>query len=126
MAHASHISVVFTGRELVFLGTLCRNLFAFITEEEQSAQRDLGTKLLHSGHLADETPVQLARDEVFMLNKLARLNYSFITRSEKQARQALLKKLAAAHEAVTKGPWGSPHRSQPRRSKGPPRSRERS
>ena len=85
-------------------GTLIHNLIRldFITDEEQQARLQLRDKLVEAAFDQERGRVvlTLSRDELLFLIKVARENYSFIARSEKEARLALAAKLHKTAESV--------------------------
>jgi hypothetical protein len=79
-----------------------RQEYHFITDDEQNARLRLRDKLLEGYFDQHENRIvlNLTRDELLFLIKLARENYSFIARTEKEARLALAAKLHRTAEAV--------------------------
>jgi len=91
-----------TGRELIFLQTVTRQEYHFITDEEQEARLRVRDKLVEGFFDQHENRIvlNLTRDELLFLIKVARENYSFIVRAEKEARLALAAKLHKTAETV--------------------------
>ena len=97
------VALNLTGRELVFLQKVTRQEYNFITDEEQEARLRLRDKLVVEAPPEGATSrivLNLSRDELLFLIKVARENYSFSARSEKEARLALAAKLHKTAETV--------------------------
>ena len=81
---------------------MTRQEYHFITDDEQEARLRLRDKLVEGSSTRNESRVvlNLTRDELLFLIKVARENYSFIVRAEKEARLALAAKLHKTAESV--------------------------
>jgi hypothetical protein len=79
-----------------------RQEYHFITDEEQQARLLLRDKLVEASFDKERGRVvlTLTRDELLFLIKVARENYSFIARAEKEARLALAARLHKTAESV--------------------------
>ncbi len=92
-----------TYQELTFIQKLLRSEYHFITEDERQARQAFGRKLSDvtlPGGPDGEVDLFLTQLEISFLQKLTKSSYSFLTLSEREARQRLRLKIRTAWEEV--------------------------
>jgi len=96
-------TVLLTYSELAFIQKLLRTEYHFITDDEQRARQSFGRKLSDitlPGGQDGGVDLFLTQLEISFLQKLTKASYSFLTLSEREARQRLRSKIRAAWEQV--------------------------
>ncbi len=92
-----------THQELTFVQKLLRSEYHFITEDERHARQAFGRKLSDitlPGSSEGGVELFFTQLEISFLQKLTKSSYSFLTMSERDARQKLRLKIRRAWEEV--------------------------
>ena len=102
-SHNKRATIRLTDQELTFVQKLLRSEYHFITEDERQARQSFGRKLSDitlPGTGDGGVDLFLSQLEISFLQKLTKSSYSFLTLTEREARQVLRLKIRNAWEQV--------------------------